>query len=102
MDAFDGKFRIGILACLSGFAAGLATCSLINVAGKRRSDKAVTPSRRFGELVFSDCDRIGTKTVARFNEFAELASSGSGSQVIIIITISLYLWDCMLGSVEDY
>ena len=85
MEKLDNRLRIGILACLGGFATGLASCHLINVMCKRRRrDEVVTANWKFGELLFAGGNEFTKHEGANFSDITALVGSVSDIQVSMV------------------
>ena len=80
MDGLDSKVRLGIIACLGGFATGIASYAAINAAYNQKPVKRQRDERRYGELLFTDAG-LDTKEVTAFSDITALVGSVSENQI---------------------
>ena len=88
MERIDSRIRIGILACIGGFATGLVSCTLYNALRKRKhKEEVVTSDWKFGEMMFNEGNDASKKDPANFSDITALVGSVSDSHVGITISI---------------
>ena len=81
MENIDKNVRVGILACVGGFAIGYASYALLNGVRNTRRVETEMQRRKFGELLFNDTT-MECRDVTTFSDITALVGSVSDSNTV--------------------